>query len=392
MDPRRITPLVLLFSLPGFAWAGGHPKQPDPAPLDGKRVILVDPIFKVEIQMPDESRYPIGPDLEATLTRQLIESGRYVIAQDDPPASGVAAISQPSLFSSFTWHASSEPAARLKIRVTEFSFESGSRGNRLFYGFNERIPNMLNEFPLRTTTLEPTWFDRTFDPKGQAPLDSLSGLDLGDGFQLNAIIAGIKARYAEYHAHLSLNLEIEQASGERDFRQISVAGDGFYVDLAGAYYGYAGGIKLARTDAMTQALGKAIEGSFQAVDRAVRALPMAARVDAVVASGEILLGTGRDARVAVGTRYRSLTRPAEVVVEVVSSQTEGSIAKVVQGFQVPEAGERLIQSIPGVASVTLAATAAEGENPAIPSISDQIVLPWTNIPKSKGARRADAAI
>jgi hypothetical protein len=233
---------------------------------------------------------------------------------------------------------------------------------------------------------EPNWFDRTFDARGLAPFDSRSGLDLGDGVSINALYAWLAIKYARYHAELRLRLEIDAPlAGRHEFRMIQVRGEGFFFDIAGAYEGYSAGIRVARRDAMDRALKSAIEGSYVAVARALEDLPLTARVDHMLPDGIILLGTGHFAEVQPGIRYELVSDPS-VILEVISSDSSGSLARVVQGdpskVQAEALARQAIPGLPGPVLETVSRLDALAEAQLAPAVVESIDLPWTNLPSS----------
>jgi hypothetical protein len=132
---------------------------------------------------------------------------------------------------------------------------------------------------------------------------------------------------------------------------------------------------------MLQAFNKAMEGSLAAIEKSIGDLPLTARIDAILADGTLLLGTGLNAAVGVGTRYDVLDVPGAVV-EVVSSQNNGSIAQVVQGnLKDVKPGAVLRQS--GWVSSERFALASFAPAAVADSGKVEVVdLPWENIPKS----------
>ena len=45
----------------------------------GKKAVALTPIQNVQIEMPDQSIHNFGEDLQASLTTQLTQSGRYIV-------------------------------------------------------------------------------------------------------------------------------------------------------------------------------------------------------------------------------------------------------------------------------------------------------------------------
>jgi hypothetical protein len=310
-------------------------------PPPGKKVIELLTTPSVSIELPDQTLHDFGQDYDASLVTQLTQSERYIV-NAPVPQNALVARNSPAPSSSpppaAIWEGSSVPTAALRTEFTGFSFETGNKGEHSFYGFdgkfktpfNDGTGAKTNEYPLRTTTIEPNYFDRTFDSRGVAPVDSRSGLDLGDGFDINVLFAYVDVKYAQYRAELDLTLHIDAPwAGVNEDRKIQVVGEGYFWDVAGAYEGYSGGIRIARRDAMLIATQTAITASFDAVDRAVTDLPLMARVDEA-ADGYLYLGTGPNANVPAGVLYAAVDH-RDVIMQVVTSDSSGAIAKVVSG-------------------------------------------------------------
>jgi hypothetical protein len=318
---------------------GGSYIQADSGlPRDGKKVVALEPVKNIQIEMPDRSWHNFGEDFQASLTTQLVQSEKYLVTDADQKLN-LNSDRQSTLGSGYVWNGSVTPAATVRIHVNALSFATGFRGDRMFYGFDEknRTPfndgtgRLRNEFPLRFFSWEPGWFGRSFELKGVYPFDSRAGLDLGDGFEINALYAWLNVKYARYHAELRMDVEVQPYGSSIPFRKtVSVKGDGFFFDVAGAYQNYSGGISIARKDAMLQILNKAIDSTFQTIDESLENLPMMAQVDFVLRDGTILLGTGAFSEVLTGTQYGSLDCP-DLIIEVVESNESGSVAKLVQG-------------------------------------------------------------
>jgi len=370
-------------------------KQPVPqpalgAPLDGKRVIALGDVEQVRIQMPDESDHDFGEDLRASLITKFTESGRFIVSDGSikPLGTESAALSgRGDSDDDFHWNGTFVPAATVRIHVDAMSFETGFRGNRMFCGFNERFRTPYNdghgtrpnEFPLRSISFESGWFDRSFDRKGDDTFGSQAGLDLGEGLSLNVLFAWLKVKYARYQSKLHLRVEVDAPlAGRHEYRVVQVKGQGFFFDVVGSYQGYTAGIRLARTDAMNQALRKALAGSYSAIERAVADLPLTARVNGTLPDGRVLLGTGRGAKIAVGTRYVSLD--GRVRISVLADQWSGAIGKLIEGsFSDLHDGLLLKQD----RGETLASSSqALSRNDDAPAAFEKIELPWENLPKS----------
>ncbi len=260
---RRIELIVIGMLIHSSVEGPSKPLPQKPSAFDGKKVVALAPIQRVEIEMPDQSIHNFGEDFQARLTTELLQTKRYIVA-DTPPRSR-SSLESPNFF----WQSSVAPSVIVNIRVDALSFQTGSRGEKAFYGFEENFrtsfnngfETISNEFPLRPSSEEVSWFGHTFDRKGNIPFDSQSGLDLGDGF---------------------------------------------FFDVAGAYQNFSAGIRVARRDAMLQVLNQAIAASTNVMEHALSPLPLVARVDAVLPNGTVLLGTGPSSEVRTGIMRKQL--------------------------------------------------------------------------------------
>lgn len=383
--------LIAAFAVCFCTAMGPHkPKPVVPAP-EGRLVLEMDRLAPVRLELPDQSKRDFGVDFRSQLITRLTNNDRgrkfLVIEKNQPIASkrraGVRAIEGD--VPQYEWDGSLTPAGRIRFDVDRLSFVTGARGDRMFYGFDENFrtrfnsgdPNgPANEFPLRAQSIEPNWFDRHFEPRGDWLTGSQSGLDLGQGFGFDALFAWLKVKYASYEARLNLRLWIDsEFAGRNEYRLIQVRGRGFYFDIAGAYSGYSAGIAVSRTDAMSVAVLRALEGSQDAIIRGVQDLPLVARVDGTV-DGYVLLGSGLDANIPKGTRYRT---PSGALCEVVQNSSSGSIARVVSGgladFII---GLTLVEST--VQHTAQHGVRAAGAEPVL-AVTEAIDLPKRNIPK-----------
>ena len=345
---------------------------------DGKRVVVLEPVTNVSIQMPDESFHDFGSDFQERMRSRLTDGNHFIVV--DPDIHTVRG--DPG------WTGTVVPAATIRVKVRALSFSTGSRGERMFYGFDERVMTPFNdgsttfpeEFPLRTLAFEPNWFDRTFDEQGYGPFGSRSGLDLSDGFDIHVFIASLGVKYAFYQARLDLELDIDAPlAGKHETRMVRVQGNGYFFDLAGMYENYSAGIMVARKDAMERAFSNVIDGSYNALFQAISGLPLTARIDSVLERAEIgtpltlLLGTGIDAQVQVGVRYEVVDDP-HTIVEVQQSVIDGSIAKLVQGDA--------SQMVPGKVLREVGFTPSLQANAASAVPLDSIVLPTENFSRA----------
>lgn len=267
------------------ARAAGKKPSPGISPPQNKKKLRWAPMDDIRIELPGQSFFHFKPRFEAVILGRLIESGNYEVTESVVPG--------PS------------PGVSLKVRVDALNFSTGSRGQEMFYGFDERFRTpfndgssiLPNEFPLRLDTSEAGWFGDIFGPKGSVLWGSLSGLDVGEEVQLSAAVAWMRFRYARYHAELHIDVILEGGAVER--QRIEVQGNGFYFDVSGGYVVYTGGLALARRDAIQQAVTQVIDKAYDGINEAVLSPIVPARVPSFQA--ETLL---RDLEATVSLPYR----------------------------------------------------------------------------------------
>ncbi len=327
-------------------FAGGK-KRPEPDPIDGKIVVEFKPFNEMRIEMPDQKFFDFGRDFHSRVKTSLIESGKYIIFESAPqdfiPESDFTTTGEHVRgIPEFVWPGSTVPAASIQISVDALGFWMGFRGNRRFYGFTERTQTPFNdgygshpnEFPLRTELTETNWFDHTFMVKGITPFQSNTGLDIGDGFKVNAYLAGATIKYSGYESQLDLSVQKHILfSDQNETRKVQVHGTGFSVDLAGSYSQYNAAIRIAHRNAMLEAMQKSITGSIDTLDKSLKDTLLTARIDRkVTLEGKTyyLLGTGHQSQVKTGIRYESLESP-DSVLEVLYSNASGSVAQLASG-------------------------------------------------------------
>lgn len=397
MMQYRIPQILIAALAASFCTAmGPHKPAPIPTAADGRLVLEMAPLAPVRLELPDQSKRDFGVDFRSQLITRLTqnEKGRkfLVIEKEKPnPLAFKRALQVRALegdVPQYEWDGSLTPAGRIRFDVDRLSFVTGARGDRMFYGFDESFrtrfnsgdPNApSNEFPLRSQSIEPNWFDRHFEPRGDWLTGSQAGLDLGQGFGFDVLFAWLKVKYASYEArvHLKLSVESEFAS-KNEYRLIQVRGRGYYFDIAGAYSGYSAGIAVSRTDAMSVAVLRALEGSQDAIIRGVQDLPLVAQVDGTV-DGYVLLGTGLDSNIAKGTRYRA---PSGVECEVVQNSRSGSIARVVSGeLRDFASGLILLEAKRAVLASSFVIPKASVPDAPVLAATEAIDLPKRNIPK-----------
>lgn len=385
--------VFILISKSALAAAKRPPSPSDP--LDGKRMIEVRHVQKVQIELPNHTLHSFGEDYQSQLMTRLTRSDRFLVSVPESVSNSTSSVSQfTAPAGHYSWQGSVTPAAVVDVEVRALTFRTGGRGDRIFYGFDENFRTpfnrgtslKLNEFPMKDQSDETSWFGASFDDQGHEPFNRRAGLDLGDGINLNFLFAWLTLKYAEYHAELRLRLYLTLASGKTEFHDVSVQGKGFYFDAVGSYSGYSAGIMAARNDAFLQTVSRAMDASFGTLESVLRSTPLVARVDAVASDGTVLLGTGQNSQVRSGVLYSLMDNP-QVALRVVSSGMSGSEAQVVSGdSSLIRAGAMVqqVQSIPSSAiRETNLAVAAESTatSLSVPASVSSIQLPDQNLAK-----------
>jgi hypothetical protein len=386
--------MIRLFVLSVVVFVGCNPeicgaaaKKPQ-SPKDGKRVIQLDRVQATQIEMPDGTVQSFGEDFQAALTTRLFQTGKYILADSEMNERQSAPLATTPT-DPYLWSGTWVPSAMVSFEIKAVTFQTGTRGEKMFYGFDERFRNRYNdgtgreknEFPLRLNSNQTNWFGNTFNRKGLPPFDSRSGLDLGDGFNIDFLYAWLTVKYARYHAELRVLMEMKlPTSTLSSLQTIAVKGEGFFFDVAGAYDQYSAGISFARTDAMSHALKNVISGSYEAIDGALSALPLMARVDGILADGTVLLGTGPNSEIQTGMSYEPLDRMG-LQVAVESSGLSGSIGKIVKGNVNNLGLGQLLRQVPAqeVAPFQVRSSSLESSDQKTPSL-ESIQLPSANLP------------
>lgn len=384
----------------GFSKARSQPQASTPA----RKIVRLLPIQNVAIALPqavdplsgatNAPFYDFGPNLGAALAEKM-QSGSYIL--DEPKAELKVQASSQALFSvrGDTWDGSSVvPAATFKFTIDALTFRTGKNGDTMFYGFDERFRTPFNdgtldhpnEFPLSVVQFQ-HWFDRTFQDRGTAPFDTYSGLDLGEGFTLNALVAWVEIKYAAYLSGIRMRVEMDAPlAGRHEMKTVSVNGRGFYFDIVGGYELWAGGIGLARSDAMTAAFKNAMGGAYSAIDTWAKGLPLTAKLFGYASADKIYLNTGINSEIPVGTRYVAVSKP-DVVCEVVENvPSSGSIAKLVSGkVEDLQLGMILIEqkAVPKALAVrSMSQALVSSSKDPTPAGNETVSLPDQNLPRS----------
>ncbi len=375
--------------------------------LDGKRVIQINKIPRVDIEMPDRSLHAFGEDYESRLMTRLTQSGRFLVSTAE--GAGFTSTQPMPGLQRYIWQGSVTPAAILDVEVRSLGFYSGSKGDRMFYGFDEHFktpfnigdPPVKNEFPLKDGQEEPSWFGGSFSDQAIDPFNRRSGLDLGGGLSINALYAWLTLKYSEYHSELRLRLHMtfppefssdgagDPRMGHSEYHDLSVRGSGFYFDAVGAYSGYSAGIMIARSDALLQAVSHAIDSSFDTVERVLSSVPLIARVDGVMPGGVVLLGTGPYSQVRPGVLFSVVDQP-RVILEVIASGAGGSESKVILGDLAlisQGAMVRQIESVPSSSPTPSSALRADSKlatfssDGGVPASMNSVLIPAQTIDK-----------
>lgn len=345
---KRFPPVVLFMLLAAVAGsskellaAGKKRKEPArPTQPSGplKRAISLDPIPSrfIELADADAPMRVYGQNIYDELIAELKATDNFVVllgGRDKPverQALGLRTVGDdepdPCNFSSVAI-----PSTHIAARVDEISFQTGSRGNRMFYGFRRGgenpynsgyDANLKNEFPLKKVQGQPGWFGNTFADTG----DLHTGLELGHEINFELLLVGAKLKKAEYHASLGLEVQFRNRVGDPERRFVTAQGHGFYFDLSGHlnYEGvdFIGGIAVARETAFLNAFKRTIKAMVSTITSEVSRTPLLTRL-ASRCDGNYYVAAGANYRVGPGQRFYSLTqldggiKPAVVTVEQV---------------------------------------------------------------------------
>lgn len=315
------------------------PPKNDKASGPLKRAIRIDPIPSryIELADPDQPMRVYGQNIYDELVAELKATDNFVLllgrdVPEKPEHLSLAARTvgdqdpDPCNFSSVA-----VPSTHVTAHVDEISFQTGSSGNRMFYGFkrgeenpyNAGVdPRVRNEFPLRKVQGEPGWFGDTFADTGGLH----TGLELGNEVNFDLLLVGARLKKAEYHASLGLEVEFRNRVGQPERRFVTTKGNGFFFDLSGHlnYEGvdYMAGLGIARDTAFFNAFKRSVKAMAAAISAEVARAPLLTRV-ASQCDGSYYVAAGANYRVAPGQRFYSLTQfdsgqtPAVLVVEQV---------------------------------------------------------------------------
>ena len=379
------------FSPQGLGWAGvaslslglisvddavaaGKKVQSELALKDGKKVIEIAKPPLAEMEMPDQSLYSFGPEFQASLVNQLVQTGRYVVLDESPltvsgeagrprlldrrkASSGVNAQDQAVILRKhYVWRGTTTPAVRLRVEVLALSMRAGIRGEQVFYGFDQSFKTpfqfeVKNEFPSQEPGQSPTWF--------------------GKSFRNNSATGGNrwKVTYTPYRSELKLRLHLSYPNissnqpEKEEFHDRVVHGQGFFFDAQASSGLNRIEVVASKKDFMLQLVRKSLAGALADVESLFERVPLRARVDRVLPDGLILLGTGSYSEVRKGVLYRSLADPS-LVVQVLSSGASGSEAQVVAGDRTQLNSGMLLQQVDSVYAVEKSLVALPPAAPA----------------------------
>jgi len=386
------------------AFAAGKAKTPTSGAPVAKKILAIDNIQDVQIDVPTSDTngpgfYDFGTGLQSSLVNAL--ATKYNFAGTNPASAELRAnVATPAAGGPIDgWpYQTIVPIATLNFNVTALVFRSGGGGDSMFYGFDEHFRTiyndgsgkLINEFPLSPIDFQQGQFDASFNDRGTAPFDSQGGLDLGEGFQLDALVAWVGAKWASYHSEIRMQVTMDAPLvGRHEVKEISVNGHGFFFDIVGGYLQFSGEIGVARKDAMTVAFNNAFAGSSNVIDTWMAGLPHTAYLYQVVSPTVIELNTGLNSNVPVGTKFSVVGNPS-LVLEVTQMAQSGSVAKLDAGnISQLQAGMTLIESTtaaaPQLAQLSqnsMVAAASSSASGPVPVAAETVNLPKTDLPKA----------
>lgn len=308
---------IALFFL-ADANAAGKKRKSGPS-LPFMRVVRLDPIADRFIE-PVDATQPMrvyGSNVHAELVTSLKATGNFIVllGRDslDRNALALTGDADPDPCSI---KSAPMPSTHITARVDEISFVTGSRGGRLFYGFKRGQenpfnsgydPDLRNEFPLRSTPGEPSWFGKTFNDQGGLH----TGLDLGNEINFDLLLIGATIKRAQYNATLGLEISFRNRVGQPERRFVTSHGRGFHFDLSGHLLSSGGdftaAIGIARDTAFFDAQKRVVKGLVDAITAEMSRVPMVTRL-ASNCDGSLYIAAGADYRISAGQRFYSLTQ------------------------------------------------------------------------------------
>lgn len=147
------------------------------------------------------------------------------------------------------WDHPAVPSANLRLRIEGFSLVTGTRGNRMAYGF---LPGTI---PERGHEIDRYVFSPSLQERQEGLWKNTTGLELGEGFGFNAIFLFFKIKYATYEARLWLDALAYGLPGSPDIhKKLFLKASGGFFDVVAGYMGYEAGLSFARNDAMNKLL------------------------------------------------------------------------------------------------------------------------------------------
>ncbi|MCM0604626.1 MAG: hypothetical protein KA715_00895 [Xanthomonadaceae bacterium] len=365
---------ILLISLSSFG-AGKKPVASPPIPLRGKKIIEITEPQSVEIELPDYQIKDFGQDYYLRLVSGLIKTDQFVVLNQ-------IAEKQTGDTDEFVWNGPVIPSAQMQVGLKAMSFVTGSRGSRMFYGFDEKNEKLgiKNDFPVKLNTQAYQYFYESFAPRGDTETGSLSGLDLGEGISLDVIFAFLKVKYATYRTRMKLDLTFASPSrGEAINRTLDIKAKGYFYDVVGGYLGYYGGLSVARRDAWLKIFNELVTQSQIEITKMLDSMPLTGMLNEIVNTSRgtrYLVGTGLHSQIQKGVQYTN--SDLSHVFEVEKSVSSGVICILKSGD--PKSVQRnMLLSEWSPEALSQVASLAQMQKTA----NAEVNLPDQNIPKTK---------
>lgn len=329
-----------------------------------KRAIELVPIENryIELPSPNEPVRWYGQNIYERLVHDLLKTRDFAI---------LVGADRPSELARSSLALSSVPAdpciintrpiatSKIRIRIDELGFSTGSRADRTFYGFKRGAENPYNagvdersrnEFPVRKAPEPPGWFGAAFDDYGGLH----DGKELGHEINFDVLFAGAKLKHQQYHATMGLDVVFENRHGATQRRSLMSEAKGFYLDLsAHLTYGggdYSGSVMVARRAALLAAFNRTLDSVARTITDEISRLPLMTTL-AARCSGAPYIAAGANFRVPVGQRFYDRSqleagrRPAVLVVEQVY-QSSSRVRIEGDGWSL---GDELVSLAPGEA-------------------------------------------
>ncbi|MGE4232935.1 MAG: S8 family serine peptidase [Bacteriovoracia bacterium] len=307
-----------------------------------KRALGIDPIGDRYIELPDprDSERYYGNNLYLRLIRELWCTKRFAVLVQRPGRSTPSGVDRkdnalqtdqcetPDDISNVPpdpVRLFSQPIASsfLTMTMNELSFTTGSRADRLMYGFIRGFENPYNdgkesrnrnEYVVRLFDPTLSWFAPEFEDFNG---DLHTGKELGHEITVNAVIGGGTLQYANYKARLGMSVLFENRGTQTVRKDFLSKGKGFFYDISGFFANQTGTYRLgfvyARKVAFLQAFEKLVTQTIQMVTNEVLKLPLytkilARRQNPNVSREDIYIAAGANYRVPVGQRFYDRTQ------------------------------------------------------------------------------------